>query len=91
MAASPLEYRFYFEFARHMGFEISSDARSQAPRNATEVLITLQECTIEDAINLELEERTQQQLRSFFQTYFARHLPGVTGRAMKSNSVFGQL
>ncbi len=84
-SAPQLQLRFYLEFATKMGFEIDlKESREISPR-LIELLQSL------DEPSTLLAEREYHQLQSFFQAYFAEHLPGVSLRSMRSAKVFGKM
>jgi DNA repair protein RecO len=91
-SAAPLQFRFYFEFARIMGFEM--DLRQSSESLSAEVTAArkhMQGSTTELASSLRLSERAKIEIAHFFSAYFAEHLSGVTNRSMKSGRVFSSL
>lgn len=91
ITAQLLQLRFYLRFAKEMGFEIDfRDSREMSPR-LLELIRSLERPALEELTISLLSDREYYQLHSFFQAYFAEHLPGVSLRSMKSAKVFGQL
>jgi DNA repair protein RecO (recombination protein O) len=88
LAARAVQFRFYLQFARQMGFEVDLGS-SQKLSNRSLGLLRSIEHNIAEAS--EISEADYKQLAFFFQTYFADHLPGVSSRSMKSARVFDQL
>lgn len=94
-----LQLRFYLQFVKEMGFEIDFRASREMSPRLLELLRSLEAPTLEalemstldEPASSLLTEREYYQLHSFFQAYFAEHIPGVSLRSMKSAKVFGQL
>ncbi|MFI5201637.1 MAG: DNA repair protein RecO [Candidatus Kapaibacterium sp.] len=84
-AAPLIQLRFYLEFAVKMGFEIDFNETREISPHLIELLQSL------NRPSTLLAEREYHQLQSFFQAYFAEHLPGVSLRSMRSAKVFGKL
>jgi DNA repair protein RecO (recombination protein O) len=87
-AARAVQFRFYLQFARQMGFEVDLGS-SQKLSNRSLSLLRSIEASTADAMGI--SEVDYKQLSFFFQTYFSDHLPGVSSRSMKSARVFDQL
>jgi DNA repair protein RecO (recombination protein O) len=87
-AARAVQFRFYLQFARLMGFEVDLAGTQRLSSRALSLLRTIEQSTAEAAA---ISETDYKQLAYFFQTYFAEHLPGVNSRSMKSGRVFDQL
>ena len=86
-----LEFRFYTQFIRLMGFGLDHISRGGLPRESVEAILALEEASVSEACEVFVAERTQQHLRGFFQVYFVEHLPGMTGRSMRSGKIFDAL
>ena len=87
-AARAVQFRFYLQFARLMGFEVELGATQKLSSRALGLLRTIEQSTAEASA---ISETDYKQLAYFFQNYFVEHLPGVSARAMKSARVFDQL
>jgi DNA repair protein RecO len=81
--ASLLQFEFYLEFLKTMGFEMTQAELGRLSAEAREWLIHDGAQTLPD--------KTQHELQSFFRSYFAEHLPGMTPRSMRSEKVFSAL
>jgi DNA repair protein RecO len=81
-------FRFYIQFARLMGFELDAESKSGLSQQLQSILISLMNSS---DIAATISERDRERLKSFFQSYFAEHLPGVNRRSMKSAKVFSSL
>ena len=97
--ASSLQFRFYLEFARIMGFEMdlgnterlgTQPAAAGSPESSA-ALRHLRGSTLDKARSLRLSERAKSELSYLFHAYFAEHVPGITSRSMKSGKVFSSL
>ncbi|HET6402799.1 MAG TPA: DNA repair protein RecO [Candidatus Kapabacteria bacterium] len=84
-----LQLRFYLRFLKQVGFEIDVRESSEFSPHLLELLRWLEEEPAETSA--EPGEKEFRQLHSFFQAYFAEHVPGMSLRSMKSANVFGQL
>lgn len=78
-----LQFEYYLEFLRTMGFELSENELQRLSPAARAWLL-------HDGA-LKVPERTEQELQSFFRSYFVEHLPGLTSRSMRSEKVFSAL
>ncbi len=88
---APLEFRFYTHFIRLIGFGLDHLTRGAMPHESKEAIMALEDVSITEACELYIGEDAQQHLRGFFQVYFVEHLPGMTGRSMRSGSIFDAL
>jgi DNA repair protein RecO (recombination protein O) len=87
-AARAVQFRFYLQFARQMGFEVDLGSSQKLSSRSLSLLRSIEESIAEAS---GISETDYKQLSSFFRTYFADHLPGVSSRSMKSARVFDQL
>jgi DNA repair protein RecO len=87
-AARAIQFRFYLQFARQMGFEVDLGPGQKLSNRSLGLLRSIEDST-EEASGI--SEADYKQLSYFFQSYFADHLPGVSVRSMKSARVFDQL
>ncbi len=87
-AARAIQFRFYLQFAKQMGFEVDLGPTQQLSNRSLELLRSVEHGETEAA---SISEADYKQLAYFFQNYFAAHLPGVSSRSMKSAAVFEQL
>jgi DNA repair protein RecO (recombination protein O) len=87
-AARAVQFRFYLQFARQMGFEVDLSASQKLSNRALSLLRSIENSTAEAS---GISEADYKQLGYFFQSYFTDHLPGVSSRSMKSAKVFEQL
>jgi DNA repair protein RecO (recombination protein O) len=87
-AARAVQFRFYLDFARQMGFEVDLDS---APKLSSRALSLLRSIESSMAEASGIADADYKQLTVFFQNYFVFHLPGVNSRSMKSAGVFEQL
>ena len=92
-ASAPLlQLRFYLRFVKEMGFELDlSETDRTSSREASPRLLELLRRVEKTEETPALTEQEYRQLRSFFQAYFAEHVPGVSLHTMRSATVFGQL
>src|ERR1044071_7943508 len=71
-----LQFEFYLEFLKTMGFEMAeAELRRLSPQ--------ARHWLIHDGAQT-LPDKTQLELQSFFRNYFAEHLPGLGLRSMRS-------
>ncbi len=87
-AARAVQFRFYLQFSRQMGFEVDLGSSQKLSNRALSLLRSIENSTMEAS---GISEADYKQLAFFFQSYFADHVPGVSSRSMKSASVFEQL
>jgi DNA repair protein RecO (recombination protein O) len=87
-AARAVQFRFYLQFARQMGFEVDLGSSQKLSNRSLSLLRSIENSTSEAS---GISETDYKQLSFFFQTYFVDHLPGVSSRSMKSARVFDQL
>jgi DNA repair protein RecO len=88
-AARAVQFRFYLDFARQMGFEVDLDSAPKLSSRALSLLRSIEGGSMAEASGI--AEADYKQLTLFFQNYFTVHLPGVNPRSMKSARVFEQL
>jgi DNA repair protein RecO (recombination protein O) len=81
-AATPLEFWFAIQLLELMGVGIASEHPT---------LVALTKASPEEATAIQISERDESRLRGFLQAYYVEHLPGITGRSMKSGRVFSSL
>jgi len=100
-----IQIRFYLFFTEMMGFGLDWDAVKALSNEETALLHQLAESPHPNPLPEGegtfsnsfpegegiLSEKEFLRLYSFFQSYFAEHLPGVTNRSMKSGRVFSSL
>jgi DNA repair protein RecO len=91
-----IQFRFYIEFARLMGFELDLESQSGLSEDLQTMLDSLINSILPQQDNSEHEiitisYRDHEQLSSFFQSYFAEHISGVNRHSMKSAKVFSSL
>src|SRR5581483_115609 len=86
-AAPILTAQFYLAFARIMGFEIDFSELRYSPK-LIEMLHAIESWS---GGTIRLDARQEEQLRAFFMSYFAEHLPGVSRRSLRSAGVFSSL
>ncbi len=87
-SARAIQFRFYLQFARQMGFEVDLSLSQSLSSRSLSLLRSIEEGYSEAS---SISEADSKQLAHFFQTYFTHHLPGVSSRSMKSARVFDQL
>jgi recombinational DNA repair protein (RecF pathway) len=95
-SATSLQFRFYLEFARIMGFEMNlkeDDSLTNRECSPESIMALRYLCgsTFDKACSLRISERAKSELSHFFNAYFTEHLPGMTSRSMKSGKVFSSL
>jgi hypothetical protein len=78
-----LQFEFYLEFLKTMGFAMTDDELRRLSPEAKHWLVHDGEQSLAD--------KTQHELQSFFRSYFTEHLPGMTARSMKSEKVFSRM
>jgi DNA repair protein RecO (recombination protein O) len=78
-----MQFEFYLEFLKTMGFEMTEDELRRLSPGARRWLA-------QDGAET-LEDRTQHELQSFFRNYFTEHVPGMTPRSLRSEKVFSAL
>ncbi len=90
--APSFQMRFYLEFTKLMGFEIDLDRTvGMSPKLLTQLQLLGEEPPDAQLPVHRWNDKEFDQLQSFFQSYFAEHLPGISLRSLKSSRVFGQL
>ena len=70
---------------------IEADTARNLSPELEAVLRSLIGVNLSHAAQLQIPERAQTKLRAFLQSYFVEHLPGMTGRSMRSGRVFSSL
>ena len=83
-AAMALEFWFALQFLEAMGVGLHNG-------EVTDLIRGLHRATISGAPSIVISERDEAKLRGFLQSYYVEHLPGITGRSMKSGRVFSSL
>jgi DNA repair protein RecO len=78
-----LQFEFYLEFLKIMGFAIAGNELRRLTPDAKAWLL--------NNGGQSLADKTQHELHSFFRSYFAEHVPGMTSRSMRSEKVFSSL
>jgi len=90
-AVATLEFWFAIQFLHAKGFEIEAGTDRNVSPEAESVLCSLIEANLSQAAQLQIPERAESKVRAFLQSYFVEHLPGMTGRSMRSGRVFSSL